>query len=184
MRGAIRTMRVGEWYARSSLIRRPTRLGRSARAARYRWYRTISSGLPVIVAGRRWCAPNTSPRSAVPNRSPSMSIRPQSWRICGCDVPQGPPNVGASRWHPRSVPDHASRSHARSIARFAHNQCGFASWYSPATTAADRCDADIGSRSRTKSKRPPRVTGAAAKKSMLARDLWREVHGHRPHEGS
>jgi hypothetical protein len=96
-RVAIRTMLVGEWCVRWSLIRRLTRPGRSARGARYRWYRTISSGLPETVAERRWRAPNTSPPSAVPRRSPFTLIKPLSWRIWGWSARQGLPNAGALR---------------------------------------------------------------------------------------
>jgi hypothetical protein len=92
---AIRATLVGGWYARLSLIRRLTHPGNGARGARYRWCRGISSDLPVIPAGRRWRAPNISPPSAAPSRSPLTLTKPQSWRICGWNVPQELPNAGA-----------------------------------------------------------------------------------------
>jgi hypothetical protein len=97
LRVAIRTMLAGESCVRLSSIRPLTRRGRGARGARYRWYRRISSGLPASVGGRRWHAPNISPLSAAPSRSPFTLIKPQYSRTWGWSALQGLPNAGALR---------------------------------------------------------------------------------------
>ena len=112
-------MPVGESCVRLSSIPRLTRRGRGARGARYRSYRRTCSGLPATVAGRRWHGPNISPPSAGPNRSPFTSIKPWYSRTWGWSALRARPNDGALLWHARSEPVHASRSPARSTARFA-----------------------------------------------------------------
>ena len=115
-------MQVGELCVRLSSIRRLTRRGRGALGARYRLCRKISSGLRATVAGRRWHAPNTSPRSVAPSRSRLTLIKPWYSPTWGWSALQGVPNAGALLSGPRSEPAHASRSPARLIARFARNR--------------------------------------------------------------
>ncbi len=115
-------MQVGELCVRLSSIRRLTRRGRGALGARYRLCRKISSALRATVAGRRWHAPNTSPRGAAPSRSRLTLIKPWYSPTWGWSALQGVPNAGALLSGPRSEPAHASRSPARLIARFARNR--------------------------------------------------------------
>ena len=114
-------MQVGEQCVRLSSIRRLTRRGRGALGARYRLCRKISSGLQATVAGRRWHAPNTSPRSAAPSRSRLTLIKPWYSPTWDSSALQAVPNAGALLSGLRSEPAHASRSPARLIARFARN---------------------------------------------------------------
>jgi hypothetical protein len=238
-------MRVGEWYARSSLIRRPTRRGRSARDAHIAAQRRAEEiavhvdQAAVLADLRLECSAGILERwrialtSAVGARSREQVARARSLasRIASAKSLRGTHQrtqqpIGATRREAnttqarlttvtrcgalsdRPSPRRSRRSHIAGsfVAETRDNattltiavlpmtlgmRVSRVRWSSIAAAPSSFLSRSPVSRAvpigprftHHQRKRPPRVTGAAAK-SVLARDLWREVRGHRPQEGS
>lgn len=180
-------MLVGESCVRLSSIRRLTRRGRGARDAPYRSSRRISSGLPATVAGRRWHAPNILPPSAAPSRSRFTLIKPRYSRTWGWSALQGVRNAGASRSRARSELARASRSPARSIARFAHKQADLRrAAHTRSEWPAERIGAEARRRAEPVARRSQtsRRAGRRVETQARPRERPREARPRRVHQGA